>query len=255
MEEQKTSKLVSPESKTFDAKNNTLLLRVKKESFDLNRIGEIAKEKGFDEKEEFHITVLGFKNGSEIKKILKKLPPEEQQTKLAEIQTLVDSTDWSFEPEESRYHISKEYKTPDPKNKGAEISETRESYIQRVRMQAMQDFYKKLNAILGSNLESPPPHVTLYTNGTDKEKAKMGIGINSEAELAQLNPELVLETPAENSTEKKEPNWGVEVLEQVKDILPSQFHPEKKWMVTHFKIERHRWNYGRSRIYKNNFED
>ncbi|MFA5999596.1 MAG: hypothetical protein WC783_01270 [Candidatus Paceibacterota bacterium] len=32
--------------------------------------------------------------------------------------------------------------------------------------------------------------------------------------------------------------WSVEVLEQVKDIQPSQFHPEKKWMATHFKIER-----------------
>jgi len=32
--------------------------------------------------------------------------------------------------------------------------------------------------------------------------------------------------------------WDVETLEDVKDIAPSQFHPEKKWMATHFKIER-----------------
>lgn len=32
--------------------------------------------------------------------------------------------------------------------------------------------------------------------------------------------------------------WGVETLEEVKDIAPSQFHPDKKWMATHFKIER-----------------
>jgi hypothetical protein len=36
----------------------------------------------------------------------------------------------------------------------------------------------------------------------------------------------------------KESNWEVEVLENVKDVTPSQYHPEKKWMVTHFKIER-----------------
>lgn len=182
-----------PESRSFDAKNNRLLLRINRDSFDLKGIKETAEQQGYDEKNELHITVLGFKNGAEIKKILKKLSPEDQQAKATEIQALVDNTDWSFAPEEGKYHITKEYKTPDPKNKGAELSETRESYIQKVHMQAMQDFYQKLNSILGSDLEAPPAHVTLYTNGTDKEKAKMGIGINSEAELAQLNPELIPE--------------------------------------------------------------
>ncbi len=228
----------SPESKLFDTKNNTLLLHIKKDSIDLSGIGEVAKQKGFDEKKGFHITVLGFKNGGEIKKILKKLSPEEQQAKLAEIQALIDNTDWSFVPEESRYHISKEYKTPDPQKKGAEISEIRESYIQKVQMEAIQSFYQKLNGILGSNLEPPPPHITLYTGGTDREKAKQGIGINSEAELMQLKPELISETPAKNSTETKKSNWKLEVLEAVKDIEPSQFHPERKWMATHFNITR-----------------
>lgn len=146
---------------------------------------------------------MGFKNGSEIKKILKQLPTEEQQVKLEEIQNLINSTDWSFTPEEKIYHISKEYKTIDPKNKEVELSEIRESYIQRVQMKVMQDFYEKLNVILGSNLQSPPPHVTLYTNGTDKEKAKMGIGINSEEELLQLNPELIQEKQMTNISEEK----------------------------------------------------
>lgn len=237
MSEEREASFLSPESKSFDSKNNTLLLRISKDSVDLSGIKETAEQKGYDEKSELHITVLGFKNGAEIKKILKKLSPEEQQAKLSEIQALVDSTDWSFVPEEGKYHISKEYKTPDPKNKGAELSETRESFIQRIHMQAMQDFYEKLNGILGSNLEAPPAHVTLYTNGTDKEKAKMGIGINSEAELAQLNPELISESSKETSVET-EKAWNVEILEQVKDIKPSQFHPEKKWMATHFMIEK-----------------
>lgn len=37
--------------------------------------------------------------------------------------------------------------------------------------------------------------------------------------------------------ERKE-YWDVETLEAVKDIAASQFHPEKKWMATHFKIDR-----------------
>lgn len=234
--DQTEAKLLSPESKSFDTRNNTLLLRVSKDSVDLSDIRKTADQNGFDEKNELHITVLGFKNGGEIKKILSKLPAEEQQKKIAEIQVLIESTDWSFAPEKSKYHISKEYKTQDPKNKGVEISEMRESYIQKVHMQAMKGFYGKLNNILGSNLESPPPHITLFTSGSDREKAKVGIGINSEAELAQLNPELISETTPEKSAES-ERLWNVKTLEEVKDILPSRFHPEKKWMATHYKIE------------------
>jgi len=239
MSKEREESFISPESKSFDFKNNTLLLRVDKESLDLQDIREKAEQAGFEEKGEFHITILGFKNGAEIKKILKKLSPEEQQAKIVEIQTLVDGTDWSFVPEDRKFHISKEYKTPDPKNKDVELSEMRESYIQMVHLPAMKDFYTKLNGILGTNLELPPAHTTLYTSGTDKEKAKMGIGINSEAELAQLNPELISGVPAENQAEAGvEHDWGIEVLEQVKDIAPSQFHPDKKWMATHFKIDR-----------------
>jgi len=201
MSKEREESFISPESKSFDFKNNTLLLRVDKESLDLQDIREKAEQAGFEEKGEFHITILGFKNGAEIKKILKKLSPEEQQAKIVEIQTLVDGTDWSFVPEDRKFHISKEYKTPDPKNKDVELSEMRESYIQMVHLPAMKDFYTKLNGILGTNLELPPAHTTLYTSGTDKEKAKMGIGINSEAELAQLNPELISGVPAENQAE------------------------------------------------------
>src|SRR3989338_1742176 len=227
-------KRFSPESKSFDTKNNTLLLHIQKDSIDLSGIGEVAKQKGFDEKKEFHITILGFKNGGEIRRILKKLPPEEQQAKIGQIQALIEETDWSFKPTPTQYHLKKEYKTPDPKNPGGEISELRESYVQMVELPAMQSFYGKLNAIMGTNLQSPPAHITLYTNGSNKEAAKAGIGINSDAEFTELNPELIAGAPV-NSLEKKQ-NWNVEILEQVSDITPSQTHPEKKWMVTHFNV-------------------
>lgn len=38
--------------------------------------------------------------------------------------------------------------------------------------------------------------------------------------------------------ESKKDNWSIEILEEVKDIEPSKFHPEKKWMATHFNILR-----------------
>ena len=47
-------------------------------------------------------------------------------------------------------------------------------------------------------------------------------------------------TKVEAISQEPEPkkNWKMEILEEVKDITPSKFHPDKKWMVTHFKIER-----------------
>ena len=116
MSEEREASFLSPESKSFDSKNNTLLLRISKDSVDLSGIKETAEQKGYDEKVSFISLFWGLK--TELKsKDFKKLSPEEQQAKLSEIQALVDSTDWSFVPEEGKYHISKEYKTPDPKIK------------------------------------------------------------------------------------------------------------------------------------------
>ncbi len=42
---------------------------------------------------------------------------------------------------------------------------------------------------------------------------------------------------AEQQEKTSEKYWGVEVLDDVKDIAPSQFDSEKKWLATHFKID------------------
>ena len=182
---------VTPEKKNYDDGKNTLLLGVGKDTIDLSGIQELADKNGFAQRGEFHITVLGFKNGAEVKKALKALPEAERESALAQIKTLVEETDFSFTLEPQRYHIAKEYVSPDPKNKGAELKERRESYIQMVSLPGMKIFYDKLNAILDTNLEAPPAHTTLYTGGDDKEKSKMGIGINTQDEFLKMNPELI----------------------------------------------------------------
>jgi hypothetical protein len=50
--------------------------------------------------------------------------------------------------------------------------------------------------------------------------------------------EDIINSSTETSGESQEKSWELEILENVKDIKPSQFHSEKKWMATHFKIER-----------------
>lgn len=160
----------------FDEQKYTLLLNVDKNQLDLNYLQKMAAQNGFDEKKEFHITVIGFKNGEEIKKVLQTFSKEDQENIIYQIKSLANNMDWGFELSPEKYHISKE---------------KRESYIQMVNMPDVKNFYNKLNEILGTHLEAQPSHITLYTRGDDRERAKMGIGINSEKELAQLNPKPI----------------------------------------------------------------
>lgn len=189
--EEREKSFLAPEGRSFDESKNTLLLDIDKNVVDLDAIRELAEKNGFEQKGDFHITILGFKNGGEIKKALKALPEEQRQDMISQIKSLAESTDWNFVFEPQRYHIAKEYVAPDPKNKGSELREQRESYIQMVNLPGMKTFYDKLNALLGTNLEIPPAHITLYTGGDDKEKSKIGIGINTQEDFLKMNPELL----------------------------------------------------------------
>lgn len=184
------SDALTPEKISFNEQKNTLLLDIGKSAVDLDSLRDKASQSGFEAKNEFHITVLGFKNGREIQRIIASLPETEQPIVATQIKSLSDSVDWGFSLEPKRFHISKDYVFTD-RTTGQESKERRESYVQLVNLPGVESFYKALNAILGSNLEAPPAHITLYTGGTDKEKSKMGIGINSQAEFLKLNPEAI----------------------------------------------------------------
>lgn len=53
-------------------------------------------------------------------------------------------------------------------------------------------FCQRLNEILGTNLEAPPAHVTLYTGGTNPATSRTGIGIDTSAALKELHPEPIV---------------------------------------------------------------
>lgn len=165
----------------------TLLLGINKSSINLEHVRDIASKNGFKEKEEFHITVIGFKNGGEIKKILELMPPNKKSYILYEIKEIMNSIDWSFDFKPEIYHISKEYTFIDYKNNNAKKIENRESYVQMLSMSGIKIFYEKLNYLLDTNFEAPPAHMTLFTGGD----SDMGIGINTEEEFLNMNPQLI----------------------------------------------------------------
>ena len=160
----------------FPEEKMTLLLNVKKEDIDLKKYQEISK--GFEQKSEFHITIIGFRGGKEIKKALLLLNQSNQFIMIEKIKTLVGETDWDYFFLNVAYQISKEYSNTDK----------RESIIQLAEVPGFVKFYDSLNEMLNLQLEYPLIHATLFTRGTDLEKSKMGIGINSEIDFFELNP-------------------------------------------------------------------
>lgn len=187
--ENQKSKTIYPKYVSFDEEKFTLLLNIDKAMIDLNDIDQTAARNGFDKKPEFHITIIGFKVGAAIKQALDKLSGERKQEALQKIQSLIKNIDWGFTLLPQRYHIKKDYLS---RTSAAVSTEHRESYIQMVSMPDMEKFYAALNNILSAHLELPLPHLTLYIRGDNPERAKAGIGINSQEEFLKLNPELLI---------------------------------------------------------------
>lgn len=187
-EEEGEKMLMTPENVAFDTKKYTLLLDLNKDDIDLSEIQDQIAGEGFEQKNEFHITVLSFKKANVIKKALKALPDEEKQSTIEQISLLVDETDWNISLEPQIHHLKKEYPPSDPQSEGEEEKQWRESYVQMVNMQGIETFYEKLNALLGTDLEAPPTHITLSTGGNEKS-AHMGIAVNTAQEMEDLTVE------------------------------------------------------------------
>lgn len=182
---------MNPQAIKFDENRKTLLLEVDKRSLDLSKIENFALGKGFEKKEEFHITAFGFKDrGYAVNGIMTRMPQDKKITTLENIKQLIEKLDWSFTLRPEFYWIAKDYTIPDHKNNNI-IREHKESIIQMIDLPAMQSFYRELNSLLGTDFSPPPPHITLYTSGTNPETSKTGIGINSETEFRDLNPRLI----------------------------------------------------------------
>jgi len=155
----------------FDAKSGTILLGLGgKEKVNPALIDDLESQ-GFSPKEELHMTVIGFKQGKEIKQLLKQNPDL-----LEQIQKLIAETEWGIAPSGERYAMSKQYDNEE---------QPRESIIEMVTCEGGRDFIAKLNALTGLNLEEQPPHVTLATKGSPS-----GIGVNTAQDIIELGRKI-----------------------------------------------------------------
>ena len=164
------------ETLSFSERNLTLLLNMKREDIDLRRYQAISD--GFEQKSEFHLTLIGNYGGREIKNAINTFNLYYQYNAVEKIRALAYETDWEYSLLDVIYKVSKEYRDTDK----------RESIVQMATIPCLVDFYDNLNKMFKTNLMYPLEHVTLFTRGTNPERSKMGIGINSEIDFFELNP-------------------------------------------------------------------
>lgn len=157
----------------FDQEKCTILLPIDEWAFDFASLRETAEREGFEKKDTFHITIVGFSHAGKIKEALNKFAEHDRENLMSAIRTLLYRTDWTSTLTADQFRISKD---------------TRASYVQMASLPALESFYNELNALLDTDLKPPLAHVTLYTKGQD-ERSKMGIGIDSYEDFARMNPE------------------------------------------------------------------
>lgn len=157
----------------FNKETYTSILPIESSSVQIpHTLTETADGIGMIQKNEFHMTIIGFKTAKDIQ--TKEITPHLQKS----IEELLQKTDWKIQPENSFFRIQKTYPN----------GEERESIIQLFKVIGLDDFYKRLNSLLGTKYPVPFPHVTLFAKSTDQENMTMGIGIYSEEEFINLNP-------------------------------------------------------------------
>ncbi|MDO8523177.1 MAG: hypothetical protein Q7S12_02740 [bacterium] len=172
---------------SYNEEAATLLLDIYPDQKTFSWLKTRAAKEGLFEKNEFHVTVIGRETGEIILAKLDELAPEEKERALKDINRLSSQFTWSFSQKPEYYYISKDY----PSGEDTSETEERKSYIQITDLPDLTEFYKELNSMLGLSLEIPFSHITLFTTSTLEKNKLRGIGIYSESQFKNLNPQKI----------------------------------------------------------------
>jgi hypothetical protein len=122
----------------------------------------------FEPKRELHITLIGSALGCALRASI------DAATLDRAIAAAVAAQDWAFTRRGQLLRLQK------PSADG-DATQVVGSIIELIDLPAMAPFHAALSRLLDRPLPVPPPHVTLYTQGSSK-----GIGVPSEADLRAL---------------------------------------------------------------------
>lgn len=125
---------------------------------------------GYEPKTEMHVTVIGFKAANQLATVLKSCDESDRTARVEHMKDVVGTTEWAIRRTGQLYALEKQYEGE---------AEPRRSIIELVDCPQVVDVYAAAKeAVPEVELEYPPLHVTLATQGSDH-----GIGLNTMAEL------------------------------------------------------------------------
>ena len=146
----------------FYPRTGSALLHLDTTLINLDTKKEIAESLGLYPKDEYHSTIIGFTTGKQILNVLDSFQEQRKEKLLLAVDQLLKSFTRNVELQDNYFLIEKTYNNP-------ESIETRKSLIQLVNIQDINEFYIKLNNLLGKDFATPMPHITLYTASTKEE--------------------------------------------------------------------------------------
>lgn len=182
---EKEKSFLPVELKFYPDKGSAVLL-IDKRNINFAAKREGAEKLGLLPKEEFHFTIIGSDTGEAILSQLANLSETEKNNTLEQINKLLQSFDWKATFTNDFYYFQKIYNEPEFPGE-----EKRRSIIQLAKIEQLEEFYHKLNLLLGSNFSTPLPHVTIYTNSNREDKKHRGIGLYSQKDFDDLKPERI----------------------------------------------------------------
>lgn len=168
----------------FDKEKFTVIISVDRVDDALRPILDIIEMNGFRIKKEFHITLIGFARGRDIKAAIER-QKRNLDDSIVGIQRLIERSMITPQIRHEWYYIKKEMVF-----KG-KPTEYRESIIAMVDIPEINQLWNELQELIGETLEPPFLHITLATRGAGSEQAWDGIGIKDLQDFESLDKEKI----------------------------------------------------------------
>lgn len=168
--------------------NAPLMLALDEKFLNLETKRKEAEDLGLNEKNEFHVTIIGNNSGKIILEHIDQLDESKKTMFIDELHNLCKSFNWEVYLLDEFYYIKKEYYQDTIGDLKGKIIEIRESVIQACKIPRLSVFYQQLNLLFKRKIKTPFPHITLCTNSTLEDKKLRGIGIDSKKLFKSLTP-------------------------------------------------------------------
>jgi hypothetical protein len=173
---------ITPRNKPIVYEDQESALFLEKSEVDISDIEAKARNEGYREQTERHITIIGG-TAQLIRELIAEYPADTQEGLWQKIADLLQDYEWKFMPKDV-YHIKK----TGTFSGGGDLIEERQSYIRAIEMPDMAKYYAEVSKLLNTDLPVQFPHITLFTKGERENPKWYGIGIASEEVFQTMNP-------------------------------------------------------------------